>query len=57
MEPISLELVDVRCIILGDPAMFLRQGKLLRLVGFGGWLLFGFLLILLPFIMGHGLSW
>ena len=50
MGLISLELVDLTCGILGFSAVFIRQGKLLRLGGFGGLLYLGFLLIPLPFI-------
>lgn len=51
MKLIFLELVDLIYIILGAPAMFIRQDKCLRLGDVGGLLLLGFLLIPLPFIM------
>lgn len=35
MVLISLEIVDLTCMIVGIPAAFKRQGKLLRLGGFG----------------------
>lgn len=59
MGLISLELVELTCGILGVSAVFIRQGKLLRLGAFGGLLYLGFLLIPLPFIhlsgdMGYG---
>lgn len=45
MVLISLEIVDLTCMILGIPAAFKRQGKLLRLGGFGDLIYLGFLMI------------
>ena len=42
---ISLELVDLTCMILGIAAAFKRQGKLLKLRGFGDLIYLGFLMI------------
>lgn len=57
MQLIAPDLGALRCIILAVPTIFLRQGKVLRLVGFGGLLLWGFLLIPPPFVIRCGLSW
>ena len=44
MVLISLEIVDLACMVLGIPAAFKRQGKLLRLGGFGDLIYLGFLM-------------
>ena len=45
MVLISLEIVDLTCMVLGIPTAFKRQGKLLRLGGFGDLIYLGFLMI------------